>query len=165
MARLKVDDMSGVLMSVVQLELVNAQEPGLLFRLPQFLSIYGVILLKPLFINLLDGVLPKSGNRCHPLVVQALGKKVTSVVVQGNRYPVSLSLERYALAFGCVAFGTAKLIMLNAEISESATHGHVPEMSIQFLVAVHFAFALTADHFLFRNLKLALEPPDLPFGL
>ena len=65
-----------------------------------------------------DGVLPKSGNRCHPLVVQALGKKVTSVVVQGNRYPRFLSLERYALAFGCVAFGTAKLIMPNAEIVE-----------------------------------------------
>ena len=116
MAGFQVDDMSGVLVAIVQLELVYAQEPGLYFRFPQLLAIDGIKLLQTLLVNLLDGVLAKASKLCHCLVCQPPCEQVTRLVVQSIRYPMAGSLEPDVLAFGCMASGTAELVMLNAYI-------------------------------------------------
>ena len=116
MAGLKVDDMSGILVAVVQLELFDAQKPGLSFRFPQLLAIDGIKLLQPHLVNLLDGVLAKACKLCHCLVGQTPCEQVTRLVVQSIRYPMAGSLELYVLAFGCMAFWTAELVMFNAYI-------------------------------------------------
>lgn len=52
-----VDDVCCIAMTVVQLELINAEETRRLLRLYQCLAINGVLILKPFQINCLDGIL------------------------------------------------------------------------------------------------------------
>ena len=54
MAGIQIDDVRCKLMSVMKLEFVDGQMSGLLLRLPESFSVFGVEPQQPCFVNVLD---------------------------------------------------------------------------------------------------------------
>ena len=79
---LKVNDVCGITSAIVKLKLINAQIFSLSFGFNE-LAINGIEFLKACFINLLNGILAKTGNLGNLLVgISTDGKKVSGILIK-----------------------------------------------------------------------------------
>jgi len=90
----------------MQLELIDAQEPGLPLGLDEALSVDGVLLFQPLQVDVLDGIPTEPGDIRNLLVGKAIGEQVPGKGQQLTADAVSLCLERNVLHMAVAASGT-----------------------------------------------------------
>jgi len=150
----QIDDMCGIPVSVVKLELIDTKEPCLLLGLYEFLAIIGGIhALETFFIDLLDDVFAKPCELCHLFVgVSAAGKKVTCVLMQDLRNQMAIRLKGDILAFCGTAFGAAKLIVRKLQSAQISADINMPQIDFRACVNVHPATTGTKSFHL-RDIK------------
>ena len=106
-----VDDVSGIAVSVMQLELINAEETRRLLRFYQCLTINGVFILKPFQIDRLYCILAKSGDLRNLLQrISPCSEKVLRVLQKFLCDPMMIGHERNRLHHGCAAVRAFQLV-------------------------------------------------------
>ncbi len=81
-------------MTVMELELIDPQILCLPFRIDELLAVNGVLLLKPLLVDLLDDILAKPGNLGNLLIGVSLERQqIAGVLIQSVRNHMAGGLE------------------------------------------------------------------------
>ena len=76
MPALHVDDEGGVLVAIVQFELVNTEETGLFLRLYDGFAVHRVLALEPLQVNLFHRIFAEASQFRYLLVGKAVSQKI-----------------------------------------------------------------------------------------
>lgn|SRR5574344_704942 len=108
MAGLHVYDDHRILMPIMELEFIDAEESGLPLGLNESLPVDSILLFQPLQVNLLYGVLAKAGDVRHLLVGEAIGEQVPGIAQQFAADAMPLGLERDILH---VAVSTSRTVI------------------------------------------------------
>ena len=107
MLRVKVYDVGGVPVTVMELEFVYGEYSCWLLRTDQFRAVDGVEILQALQGYVFDRVFAKTGNLGHLLLERVSPKrqKATGILPELHGYLAALRLERYRLAYGSAGSG------------------------------------------------------------
>ncbi|WFF72785.1 hypothetical protein [Proteiniclasticum sp. QWL-01] len=119
MAGFNVDDVRGILVATVKLELIDAEALCLSLG-PDESAVEGVHFLQPLQVNRFDRVLAKASNLSDLLeVIGSDGKKISGVLQEWLRNPMSLRLKRHLLNSGDLAGWAQELFLVELQGSIS----------------------------------------------
>ncbi len=132
----------GILVPVMELELINAQEPRRPFGLDEFLSIYGVLSFQPLQADVLDGILSKACNFCNFLVREPICQKISGVLVKLSGDSVHLCLERYVLHL-CIPAKVPEL--WKPDVTQPSSETQMLQINRIFVVDMHPTVAMGTD--------------------
>lgn len=136
-AGLHVYDDHRVLVPVMELELIDAQEPRLPLGLDEALSVDGVLLFQTLQVDVLDGIPTEPGDIRNLLVGKAIGEQVPGEVQQFRADAVSLCLERNVLHMAVAASGTIIAQLGEPETAQLVSEAQVPQIHLTTVVDVH----------------------------
>ncbi len=136
-AGLHVYDDHRILVPVMELELIDAQEPGLPLGLDEALSVDGVLLFQTLQVDVLDGIPTEAGDIRNLLVGKAIGEQVPSEGQQFAADAVALCLERDVLHVAVPASGTIIAQLGEPETTQFLTEAQVPQIHLTAVVDVH----------------------------
>ena len=161
MPTLHVDDEGGVLVTVVQLELIHAEETGLLLRLYEGFAVHRVLVFEPLQVNLFHCVFAETSQFRYLLVGKPVGQKVPCELQQLPRDVVTFRLEGDALHLRMTAARTAIPPFLKADCAKTGAKAQVPEHGYPAPVDVQFLAALRAGRGL-APFQFSMQQVDLP---
>ena len=147
MTILHIYDVSGLTATIVELELIDANEASSLLRLLKGLAIDGVLIQQTLLVYLLDDILADAGEIRYFLIgVVAGGKQIPGIVVKLFGDLMILSLEWYVLHLCSFAFRASKLSVSKGDTGQIASERQMSERnSRSFAVGVHAPSAALAD--------------------
>ena len=161
-ARLHIYDDHRVLVPVMELELIDAEEPRLFLGLDEPLSVYGVLLLQPSEVDVLDGVLPQAGDVCNFLVGKPIGEQVPGIAQQLAADAVPLRLERDALHVAVTASGAQVAQFGELEATQPIPEAQMPQAGLAAVMDVHRASAQWAQAIICTARELSFEQVHLP---
>ena len=138
MPALHVDDEGGVLVSVVQFELIHAEETGLLLRFYEGCAVRRVLAFEPLQVNLFHCVLAEASQFRYLLVGEPVGQKIPCEPQQLTGDVVAVRLERDALHLRVSAVRATIPPLLKADCTKARAKAQVTECGDPAPMDVHF---------------------------
>lgn len=160
MPTLHVDDEGCVLVAVVQLELVHAEEMGLFLRLYEGFTVHRVLVLETLQVNLFHRVFTEASQFRHLLVGKPVSQKVPCELQQLAGDVMAVRLKRDVLHLRMTAARAAISPLLKADRTKAGAKAQVTEHGISAPVDVHFLSALRAERTLVP-FQLSMQQADL----
>ena len=157
---LHVDDERGVLVSVMQLELVHTEETSLFLRRYEGFAVHCVLVLEPLQIDLFHRDFVEAGHFRYLFVGKPIGQKIPCEPQQLTGDVVAVRLGGDALHFCMVAAGTAIPPLLKADCTKTRAKAQAPEHGVPASEDVHFLAALRAERDLV-SFRLTMQQVDL----
>lgn len=146
MPGLYVDDVCGVAVTIMELELVNAEALGLPLWFDERCAIDGVFILQTLQIDRLDGILAKAGDLSNLFErIASDGEKVPCILQELCRDPVALSLKRHLLDPCSLACRAKELLLFEFKQAVILSKAKMPEITRERVVDVHHPTALRAE--------------------
>ena len=164
MPRVKVYDVGGVPVTVMEPEFVYGEYSCGLLWTDQFRAVDGVEILQALQVYAFDCVLAKTGNLGH--LLERVGPKrqqVTGVLPKLHGYLVALRFERYRLHMGVPA-ATDKLYPVKTYRGEVAAEAQMTQHQLPVSVDMHPPAADRTDAIRFRQFQLTVEAKHLTVG-
>ena len=118
-AGLYIDDVGRVPMTVMELELINPEILCLAVWLDESLAVNGIFLLKPLLVDLLDGILAQPSDLGNLFIGVSLERQqIADVLVECIRNHVAGSLETDELFLDCPAVAAPELNMWEPQTAQ-----------------------------------------------
>ena len=161
MPALHVDDEGGVLIAVVQFELVHAEETGLFLRLYEGFAVHRVLLLEPLQVNLFHRIFAEASQFRYLLVGKPISQKIPCELEQLTGDVVTVRLEGDALHLRMTAARTAIPPFLKTDCAKAGAKAQMPEHGVPAPVDMHFLSALGAGRGLIP-FQFSMQQVDLP---
>ena len=164
MAGIKVYDVGGITVAVVELEFINGEYLCRMFRFDQLCAIDGIEFLKADQIDVFDCVLSEPCDLSH--LFECIGsecQKIPGILVQLHGYLMAFRFEWHSLHMG-MPTAAGKLHAIKTDCSEASAKAQMPECKVPMAVNVHTTSTLRASAVSFHQIKLAIEAKHFPSG-
>ena|SRR5574344_78391 len=146
MTSFHVNDVRSIFIAIVKFEFINAKELSFTFRLDQLSSIYGIKLLKTLFIDIFDSILAKTCEFSYFLIgIIPCCQKVTCILIQFFCNTMSWSFEGNKLHFGFATLRTYILIAIKLYLTEITPKWKMSQGNPRMIIDMHLGATLAGN--------------------